>query len=80
MFDSARRFAATLCSGIFVIAVVALWGGLPEMAQAQDEAAPVEAPAAPAEATPAAPAAAAPVPGADVTAEPPKTSTLMLMN
>ncbi len=81
MFDSARRFAATLCSGILVIAVVCLWVGMPKMAHAQDEAAPAEAPAAPAEAAPAAPAAApaavAPVPGAGETAEPPKSSTLM---
>ena len=59
MFDSARRFAATLCSGILVIALVCLGVGMPKMAHAQDEAAPAEAPAAPAEAAPAAPAAAA---------------------
>lgn len=78
MFDSARRFAATLCSGIFVIAVVGLWGGLPGMALGQDEAAPAEAPAAAAPAAPVAPPAdVAPVPGGDATSEPPKTSTLM---
>ena len=77
MFDSARRFAATLCSGIFVIAVVCLWGGSPGLALAQDEAAPAEAPAAPAAAAPAAPAAAAPAPAADAAAATPKASTLM---
>jgi biopolymer transport protein ExbB len=83
MFDSARRFAATLCSGILVIAAVCLWGGTPGLVHAQDEAAPAaEAPAevAPAEVAPAAapPAAAAPVPGGEAPAETvPQTSTLM---
>ena len=86
MFDSARRFAATLCSGILLIAVVSLWEGMPGMALAQDEATPAaEAPAAAAESAPvttppaAAAPAAAPAPAAAVATEEaaPQTSTLM---